>query len=335
MKNKFFLLVLSCLLLSSCILFFKDTKGSSSDYPLIVKYNMDLGDMGEGSGWQSILEEIAEKRKYVCIDLTECTMIGTEFNPNKISSDHKYYIVKIAFPDTVEKIADGSQSDPTFKGMFYLDFFMGKGLAEIGDYAFYEFNSLNMSSLPAGLTYIGDYAFSGCRNLSIKALPKGINHIGTRAFEKCGNISLNSLPAEITTIRTGTFEECSKISKMSIPNGVTVIGNFAFNKCSNLSQVTLPETLTDIGNEAFNYTNLTQISLPESITGIYSKAFFNCTKMNLIICKAAVPPLLSPNAIPYNWLLDEKFQIKVPAGSVNTYKKNKDWQSFSDVISAL
>ena len=80
--------------------------------------------------------------------------------------------------------------------------YMGKGssvtipdcVRTIGDYAFYECNSLETLNLPAGLTSIGDSAFSWCSSLKTLNLPAGLTSVGDSAFYECNSLETLYIP---------------------------------------------------------------------------------------------------------------------------------------------
>ena len=80
--------------------------------------------------------------------------------------------------------------------------YMGKGssvtipdcVRTIGDYAFYECNSLETLNLPAGLTSIGDSAFSWCCSLKTLNLPAGLTSVGDSAFYECNSLETLYIP---------------------------------------------------------------------------------------------------------------------------------------------
>ena len=59
------------------------TGGTSAANSVLLPLAFDLGIMtASGSGWRNLLDVIAAADKYVALDLSACTMTGTEFNPD-------------------------------------------------------------------------------------------------------------------------------------------------------------------------------------------------------------------------------------------------------------
>jgi uncharacterized repeat protein (TIGR02543 family) len=93
-------------------------------------------------------------------------MAGTEFDPDSFEWG-KHYITGLVLPNGATEIKAGSgSSTPTFKYFTNLKTLSASGVVHIGDYAFYNCDSLTTVSLPTAAT-IGDYAFYGCDNLTL------------------------------------------------------------------------------------------------------------------------------------------------------------------------
>ena len=113
------------------------------------------------------------------------------------------------------------------------------------------------------VTTIGNYAFANCTSLEITAIPDCVTTIGEYAFFDCESLESINIPEGVTTIEEGAFGNCYSIKNITIPEGVTTIYNHAFVFCLSLESVTLPESLTTIGDDAFfNCTNLESITIP-------------------------------------------------------------------------
>lgn len=99
-----------------------------------------------------------------------------------------------------------------------------------------------------------------------------------------------------------------------IGDGVKGIFREAFVGCYNLNEVTLPSTIESIEKKAFYSNNVA--------TGMYTLTIY-----------ASTPPALGDNAIS-SWFTLTGYlpNIKVPSGSVRTYRNASGWSSFGTRI---
>ena len=73
-------------------------------------------------------------------------------------------------------------------------------VTSIGNYAFYDCDSLTSIVIPESVTSIGDYAFYYCSNLTSIVIPEGVTSIGNSAFRYCSSLTIyceaSSQPSE-------------------------------------------------------------------------------------------------------------------------------------------
>ena len=113
-------------------------------------------------------------------------------------------------------------------------------LTKIGNFAFYYYSSLELTSLPAGVTSIGNYAFSNCSNLALTSLPAGVTSIGANAFYYCSKLALTSLPAGVTSIDSYAFFNCKGLTTITFEGKPSSIATNVFNSCTNLTTINVP-----------------------------------------------------------------------------------------------
>ena len=181
-----------------------------------------------------------------------------------------------------------------------------EGVTNIGDYAFYNCNSMNTIAIPNSLTSIGISAFQGCDNLTSIIIPDGvtsisdnafrncksmtsiimsnnITSIGISAFEGCGNLTSINIPNSVTRIGKSAFRGCGGLKSVTIPNSVTSIGNYAFSGCRSIATFTIPSGLTSIGENVFSGCScLTSITIPENVASIGKQAFRYCANLTTV-----------------------------------------------------
>jgi len=207
------------------------SSGTADDpIPLPIDANFD-------NTWLAILTAINSAGKYVDLDLSGFTAMGTEFSPDPTIQIGKNYIISIALPDIATNIVNGTSSVPTFRYFSNLKSFSGLNLDMIGEHVFRQIMSLNMTSLPESITYIGSNTFSHCQNLALTSLPAGLTYLGSNAFYECSKIAITEIPVGVTSIRMCAFWYCTNLTKIVLHAGITSIEQNAFDGCSNLEEV--------------------------------------------------------------------------------------------------
>jgi uncharacterized repeat protein (TIGR02543 family) len=178
---------------------------NTKDTPIAISMdNYDLGDtMHSSSGWKNLLKAINAAGIYMDLDLSACTMIGTEFKLNSNIPVGKSKITSLIFPDAATSIKSGSGwSDPAFRYFTSLKFAGGANITDIGSFTFCHCVSLLQIDFPKAQT-IGLDAFSGCIYLESVSFPNVIL-IGESAFYGCTNLGIARFP-KITNIEKYAF----------------------------------------------------------------------------------------------------------------------------------
>lgn len=99
-----------------------------------------------------------------------------------------------------------------------------KGVSTIGEYAFYDCNSLTQIIFQDGLTAVEDHALMGCSCLTQITLPEGVLSIGDRAFDGCKSLERINLPESLRSIGERAFKNCDKLKQIVVPCGIEYIG---------------------------------------------------------------------------------------------------------------
>ena len=134
--------------------------GESAEDAVCLLVKIDLEDMtDDASGWQQLLDAIADADKFITLDLSLCEMDGTEFDPVSSISTGKDKIVSITLPAAVESIASGSSSNPTFKNFDNLETVNGAYATSIGGVAFLYCSSLTEASMIKVKLFPKEYFF--------------------------------------------------------------------------------------------------------------------------------------------------------------------------------
>ena len=137
---------------------------------------------------------------------SDCTVSITI--PNSVTSigDHSFFTYKalksfIVSPDhpTLE-VKDGVLFSKTDKRLIRYpsaiteeSYAIPEGTTFIGDYAFYQNDSLTSVTIPDSVTGIGEYAFCQCGSLESLTIPAGVTSIGEGAFDGCEKLDHQKL----------------------------------------------------------------------------------------------------------------------------------------------
>ena len=232
-------------------------------------------------------------------------------------------------------------------------------VTSIGDYAFYNCDSLTSVTIPDSVTSIGDRAFYDCDSLTSITIPDSVTSIGQYAFEYCDSLTSVTIGNSVTSIGDYAFYWCRSLTSITIPDSVTSIGDSAFASCSSLkafygkfasadnrclvidgvlnsfapaglTEYTIPNSVTSIGEWAFAYcTSLTSITIPDSVTSIGDRAFYHCDSLTSVYCKPATPPMGGYSMFNGNAL---GRKIYVPHNSVSAYKAKQYWSDYASYI---
>ena len=160
---------------------------------------------------------------------------------------------------------------------------VGKGIKNIGGYAFGGDTGLKKVILSSEITSIDEYAFMYCTNLTSIKIPENVKSIGIQAFDRCASLTSVTIPSSVTSIGARAFEECTSLSSVTIPNSVTSIEDETFKECTSLSSVTIPNSVTNIGDSAFfNCTSLSSVTIPNGVTSIGYDVFHFCTDLSKV-----------------------------------------------------
>ncbi|MBR5822426.1 MAG: leucine-rich repeat protein [Alistipes sp.] len=167
---------------------------------------------------------------------------------------------RITIPDSVTRI--GMYAFDGCRGELIVNCNIPAGASYLSG-AFYgsKFTSVTIGS---GVTTIGDYAFYNCDSLTSVTIPNSVTTIGRDAFYGCtGELIVNCNIPSASNSYDGAFYS-SKFTSVTIGSGVTTIGDYAFYYCSSLTSVTIPDSVTTIGDYAFY--------ICDSLTSVYCKA---------------------------------------------------------------
>jgi hypothetical protein len=148
-------------------------------------------------------------------------------------------------------------------------------------------------------TIIENNTFTDCTSLSSVTLNNDIVSVGNYAFGWCTSLSSMNIPDSVTNIGKQAFNGCSGMTTCTIGNGVAKLPERLFQNCRNLTDVTIGSGCTSIGDVDAPYT------------------FLYCTSLERLTIYATTPPKMHGTTFNNT---NNRFQIYVPAGSVDSYK---------------
>lgn len=208
-------------------------------------------------------------------------------------------------------------SDYMFSGTQIESIVLPKNVTSIGESAFQNCFSLASVTIPKSVISIGNNAFMNCKKLSSISIPNNVTEICNSTFRNCTHLTSISIPYGIVSIGDDAFSNCKNLTSVSLPNSLTLLGNGAFSHCESLSTITLPDSISTLKSYTFNYClDLTSVTLPKNLTYIGINVFFECAKLDEVLCLAKTPPRLSKDAFHHC----SRFNIYIPKGSFSAYK---------------
>ncbi|MBQ7345825.1 MAG: leucine-rich repeat protein, partial [Oscillospiraceae bacterium] len=185
------------------------------------------------------------------------------------------------------------------------------GKTNLGDYAFYDCDSLTAVTIGPNITGLGKYVFGNCSSLADVTLAAGLDSYGTNTFNFCGALTQIQLPEGLKTIGDGMFSRCTYLTSVQIPDTVTTIGPRAFYYCHRLPSVELPNGLKVISDSAFGSCwSLDNVQIPVGVTSIGSGAFCDCRALTEIWIPDGVTVIEDSTFSACNQLT----QVRIPAG---------------------
>ena len=124
----------------------------------------------------------------------------------------------------------------------------------LGNYAFFECDSLKEITLPDGLTSIGLRAFYGCLSLWSIAIPDSVTTIRDEAFFGCDALTAVDFPNSLTSIGINVFYNCDSLQEIALPTSLKVLPASCFAGCVALKNIDLGG-VTEVGAQAFRHCN--------------------------------------------------------------------------------
>ncbi len=203
-----------------------------------------------------------------------------------------------------------------------------------------------------GVTTLGEYIFWDCESLTEVKLPKTLTTLRKQCFKSCTSLKSITLPNNISLIEESAFENCSALETVTFPKSLKEVHEHAFYSC-NLKKVDLSQTQVEtIGSAAFaQNAHCEEVYLPKTLKTLEGndEGTFSSCGVKKAVCSAVEPPKTiiggydfvsgQKNTNPAEYVdifegSDEDFVLEVPAGSVERYKKADGWKNAASHITA-
>ena len=160
-------------------------------------------------------------------------------------------LTSITIPNSVTSIESGTFSGCTGELIINCDIPDGEG--GFGYHYYYPLMGSKFTKVTIGddVTRIGDYAFYDCDTIEQLTIGNSVLEIGTSAFKGCtGALFINcNIPDE----KDNRYPfKASKFKAITIGEGVTKIGDKAFAGCESLERIRIPMSITEVGDDIFS-----------------------------------------------------------------------------------
>lgn len=149
------------------------------------------------------------------------------------------------------------------------------------------------------VTAIGDWAFDGCSHITSVSFPNTIESIGRWAFQGCYRVASMVLPSSLKKLDDGVFRNCSVLKSITIPSSVISLGMAAF-QFSGIDEIVLE--------------NRTPLAVDKDVFRFYTERE---------VAEGRSPAFIYERSI-----------LRVPEGTVSTYKNAEVWKDFVAIVEA-
>lgn len=179
----------------------------------------------------------------------------------------------------------------------------------VGDYAFYDMDSLQSVYINKSFEKIGNSAFYHCSNLTDiyngtgyhDVFPETLSALGISSFYCCSKLRTKvTFPSALSAISNYAFYQCTNLPSPVFNSGNTLIGDYTFYQCNTFNTINLSgSTVENIGQFAFwNCSGLTNLSLYDNLKTIGNYAFEANTKLSSLFITSGVSQIgtsIGPN----------------------------------------
>jgi uncharacterized repeat protein (TIGR02543 family) len=175
----------------------------------------------------------------------------------------------VIFEDGMKKIPAGILASPSYVSNV-TTVQIPSSVKEIGDWAFYSSENLQLDNLPEAVQVIGQGAFKDCTKIKTIEIPQTIRNIAEQAFLGCTALEsvvmqYNSVLDDTVQVGASAFADCVMLTTVELSENVSGIGNCAFSGCVKLKSLSLPENLKSLGYRFIENTSISSIVIPQQL----------------------------------------------------------------------
>lgn len=185
-------------------------RAQGSDYAIITKYTPETTDPHS-----VYIPEVVGTS-------VERTVTGIDTEAFKACSS----ITSVSIPATVETIGAWAFDSCTLLYSISIP----KSVKSIGKGAFASCASLIEVNFAedGALTELGNFCFYNCDSLKTLSIPEGIETVREATFMNSKSLQRVTLPSTIKTVERAAFAECDSIKKITLGNNIEALGDYAF-----------------------------------------------------------------------------------------------------------
>jgi len=235
---------------------------------------------------------------------------------------------------------------------------ISEGVESIRAYAFSRCNHISDTVvIPRSLKEIEPNVFEDCHSIDLLVWKPQKCHYSpkpnsqTHFFYRCSSLKKVIVDDSVQEIPSNIFSDMSWLQEVVLPDHIEVIPGDFLPYSYSLAHIKLPDSLRKISNAAFYLSNLQSIIIPEKTESIGPYAFSYCRFMQEVEIGSGMktietyafnelkalktmtvhceePPTMMLNAL---YVIPETAVLRVPAGSVEKYRKHPVWSIFKKI----
>lgn len=208
-------------------------------------------------------------------------------NTYEIKVDGTFKNEEFVVPTSFKKKSVTSIGDQAFKDQKKIKHVkLHDGITTIEKNAFASSGILDLD-ITSGVTYIGDFAFYDCDSLTEISIPSSVLNIGYGLFINCDNLKTVNLPDSFKKISWGMFDMCKSLD-FTIPDSVNEIEGFAF-RGNSMNEVLIPGSVKVLGRRAYaNCNNLIKVKFEEGVEVLGDELFYDSNKLQEVFLPSSI-----------------------------------------------